>query len=86
MGTKKKRMRAEITITLKKAVRDPQGQSIAKAMTRMGLEGVEQVRQGKHIEIELANNSLDAENKIKEICETLLANPVIENYSIKMSE
>jgi phosphoribosylformylglycinamidine synthase len=79
-------MKAEITIRLKPAVRDPQGQSIANAMKRMGLEGIEQVRQGKHIEIELTDKVQDAENKIKEICEQLLANPVIEDYSIKMSE
>lgn len=79
-------MKAEITIRLKPIVRDPQGQSIAKAIERMGVDSVQQVRQGKLIEMELADDTPNAEEKIKEICEQLLANPVIETYSIKINE
>ncbi len=77
-------MKAEITITLKPAVRDPQGQSIAKAMKRLGFDAVKEVRQGKHIEIEFSDKV--QEEEVKKLCEQLLANPVIENYAIKMSD
>lgn len=80
-------MKAEIIITLKKSVRDPQGEAIAASLGRMGLDDIKQVRQGKHIEIEFGNKTTsEIETEIKLMCEKLLANPVIENYQVKMGK
>ena len=79
-------MKAEIIITLKQAVRDPQGQAIARALSRIGFDAVSSVRQGKHIEIELADqNPEQARNQLQSMCERFLVNSVIENYQIKIS-
>lgn len=80
-------MKAEIIITLKKSVRDPQGEAIAASLTRLGITDIQQVRQGKHIEIEFNNKTFnEIEGEVKLMCEKLLTNPVIENYRVKMSE
>ena len=79
-------MKAEITITLKQPVRDPQGQAIAKALARIGFDAVRSVRQGKHIEIDLANHNIEeAQDQLQSMCERFLVNPVIENYQIKIT-
>jgi phosphoribosylformylglycinamidine synthase PurS subunit len=79
-------MKARVHITLKPAVLDPQGKAIAHALTGLGFDGVQDVRQGKYIEIELTpGDPKQAEAKIKAMCERLLANPVVENYTIEMS-
>jgi len=76
-------MKAEIIITLKEAVRDPQGQAIAKALDRMGFAAISKVRQGKHIEIELNHQDKEqAHHQIQSMCEKFLVNPVIEDYQI----
>ena len=73
-------------ITLKPAVLDPQGKAIAHALSGLGFEGVRDVRQGKYIEIELApGDPKQAEARVKSMCERLLANPIVENYTIEMS-
>jgi phosphoribosylformylglycinamidine synthase subunit PurS len=71
-------MKARITVTLKPGVLDPQGLAIHGALKGLGYDGVESVRQGKIIDIELAD-SADAEARLKEMCERLLANTVIED-------
>ncbi len=78
-------MKARIDITLKTGVLDPQGKAIQHALGALGFGGVEGVRQGKVIELELAETDpAKAEATLKEMCEKLLANTVIENYSIEV--
>jgi phosphoribosylformylglycinamidine synthase PurS subunit len=79
-------VKARVHITLKPAVLDPQGKAIAHALSGLGFEGVRDVRQGKYIEIELApGDPKQAEARVKSMCERLLANPIVENYTIEMS-
>ncbi|MEM7570151.1 MAG: phosphoribosylformylglycinamidine synthase subunit PurS [Pseudomonadota bacterium] len=78
-------MRAIVHVTLKNGVLDPQGRAIAGALADLGFDGVEDVRQGKVIELDLAGEP-DAGSKarVEDMCKKLLANPVIENYSIEI--
>ncbi|TDJ15750.1 MAG: phosphoribosylformylglycinamidine synthase subunit PurS [Deltaproteobacteria bacterium] len=76
-------MRALVHVTLKKDVLDPQGKAIQKASASLGYDAVKSVRQGKIFEIELdAAERQEAEAQLGELCEKLLANPVIEDYTI----
>ncbi len=78
-------MKARVHITLKDGVLDPQGKAIANALGALGFAGVDGVRQGKVIEIDLAEDDRGkAEAVVGEMCEKLLANTVIENYAIEM--
>ncbi|HJS30929.1 MAG TPA: phosphoribosylformylglycinamidine synthase subunit PurS [Alphaproteobacteria bacterium] len=78
-------MKAKVHVTLKSGVLDPQGMAIAHALENLGFSGVGDVRQGKYIEIELAENDrAAAERTVKQMCEKLLANAVIENYAIEL--
>ena len=78
-------MKAKVHVTLKSGVLDPQGKAIAHALENLGFSGVGDVRQGKYIEIELAENDrAAAERTVKQMCEKLLANAVIENYAIEL--
>ena len=78
-------MRAKVHITLKAGVLDPQGKAIGRALAGLGFEGVGEVRQGKVIELELAETDrARAEAELKRMCETLLAKTVIENYAIEL--
>lgn len=78
-------MKARIKITLKDGVLDPQGKAIAHALGALGFEGVDDVRQGKYIEVKLDEKDEDkARAKVEQMCEQLLANTVIENYSFKL--
>ncbi len=78
-------MKARVDITLKTGVLDPQGKAIQHALGSLGFGGVEGVRQGKVIELDLAETDpAKAEATLKEMCEKLLANTVIENYSIEV--
>ncbi|RVU34906.1 phosphoribosylformylglycinamidine synthase subunit PurS [Hwanghaeella grinnelliae] len=79
-------MKATVTITLKSGVLDPQGKAIEHALGALGFQGVNDVRQGKVIEIDLdAADPTTAEALVKDMCGKLLANPVIEDYSIEIS-
>jgi phosphoribosylformylglycinamidine synthase len=74
-------MKARIHITLKNGVLDPQGRAIANALHTMGFPQVEDVRQGKYIEVEVKETDRKkAEAAIEKMCAALLANTVIENY------
>lgn len=76
-------IKARVTITLKNGVLDPQGKAIEGALGSLGFEGVGQVLQGKVFDLELAtSDKAKAEADLKAMCEKLLANTVIENYSI----
>lgn len=78
-------MKAKITITLKNGVLDPQGKAIESALAGLGFEGVSGVRQGKEIELDLAETDENAARaKAEEMCQKLLANPVMENYAIEI--
>lgn len=78
-------MKARIHITLKKGVLDPQGKAIANALSHMGFDGVEEVRQGKYIEIDLAGGDAgQARARLDAMCAQLLANTVIENYTVEL--
>lgn len=73
-------MKAIVHITLKKGVLDPQGKAIGHALHGMGFDDVGDVRQGKFIELDVAEGTDEA--RVKDMCEKLLANPVIEDYDI----
>jgi phosphoribosylformylglycinamidine synthase subunit PurS len=76
-------VKARVHVTFKPGVLDPQGKAIANALHGMGFTGVGEVRQGKYIEIELAEgDKAEAKSAVEAMCRQLLANPVIENYTV----
>ncbi len=75
-------MRATVTVMLKEGVLDPQGAAVRHALGSLGFDGVEAVRQGKVIELDLAEGATKAQ--VTEMCEKLLANTVIESYRVEM--
>lgn len=76
---------ARVDVMLKPGISDPQGQTIEKALPVLGYEGVSDVRVGKRIELEVDAASPDeARTKVQEMCERLLANPVIESYEVSI--
>ena len=78
-------MLARIHITLKNGVLDPQGKAIEHALSGLGFAGVEDVRQGKYLELRLADQERSAaEQTLRDMCEKLLANTVIESYAIEL--
>ena len=78
-------MKARITITLKQGVLDPQGKAIAGALHALGFGAVGTVRQGKYIEVEVAESDPEkARAEVERMCEQLLANTIIENYAYEL--
>ena len=78
-------MKARIEITLKTGVLDPQGKAIEGALAGLGFGGVDEVRQGKLIEVTLTEtDEQSARQQVEKMCEDLLANTVIENYSYEL--
>lgn len=78
-------MKAKIHVTLKNGVLDPQGKAIEHALGNMGFGGVDAARQGKYIELDLQETDKDAAmTSVTAMCEKLIANTVIENYSIEL--
>jgi phosphoribosylformylglycinamidine synthase len=78
-------MKARVTVTLKSGVLDPQGKAIEGALTSLGIRGVLGVRQGKVFDIELAGDEpAEAEATLRQACERLLANTVIENFRVEL--
>jgi len=76
-------MKARIHITLRSGVLDPQGKAVRNALGALGFDGVEKVRQGKYMEVDLQEtDEAKARSSIEAMCEKLLANTVIEDYSI----
>ncbi|WP_417247652.1 phosphoribosylformylglycinamidine synthase subunit PurS [Celeribacter sp.] len=75
-------MKARVTVMLKTGVLDPQGAAIQHALGALNFDGVNDVRQGKVIELDLADGT--SEETIKDMCEKLLANTVIESYEIDL--
>lgn len=79
-------MKARIKVTLKPGVLDPQGKAIQNALGALGFGGVNDVRQGKYIEVDVAGMSEDeARSQVERMCRDLLANTVIENYSFELT-
>ncbi|MFK8251307.1 phosphoribosylformylglycinamidine synthase subunit PurS [Ancylobacter terrae] len=78
-------MKARVLVTLKSAVLDPQGKAIEGALRSLGVPGIASVRQGKVFDVEVeASDPEKAETALKDACEKLLANTVIESYRIEM--
>jgi phosphoribosylformylglycinamidine synthase PurS subunit len=76
-------IKARVTVTLKSGVLDPQGKAIEGALGTIGFDGVHSVRQGKVFDVEIEGaDKAKAEANLKAMCEKLLANTVIENYSV----
>jgi phosphoribosylformylglycinamidine synthase subunit PurS len=71
-------VRARVLIRPKEGILDPQGQAIERALPALGFEGVSEVRVGRLVELELEDPA-----RLDEMCETLLANPLIEDYAIE---
>ena len=79
-------MKARVTVTLKSGVLDPQGKAIEGALKSLGVDGVASVRQGKVFDVELDTaDTTKAEAALKQACERLLANTVIENYRVEIA-
>ena len=77
-------MKFAVTITLKKDVLDPQGKVVGQTLKNIGIENLKSIRQGKFFEIDLdESDSNKVEMKVKEMCEKLLANQIIEDFQIK---
>jgi phosphoribosylformylglycinamidine synthase subunit PurS len=79
-------MKARVHVMLKDGVLDPQGEAVRHALGTLGFQGVNGVRQGKVIELDLmATDRAAAETEVKAMCEKLLANTVIEKYSVEIA-
>jgi phosphoribosylformylglycinamidine synthase len=80
-------MRARVHVRLKDGVLDPQGAAIGRALAQLGFAGVGEVRQGKMIELQLDDaDRAEAEARVRAMCERLLANPVIETYTVTIEQ
>ena len=80
-------MKAIIHVTLKDGVLDPQGRAIQHALNGLGFDGIEDVRQGKLIELTLSETDPTiARTQVTNMCDSLLSNTVIENYTIEIAE
>ena len=80
-------MKFTVTVTLKKDVLDPQGKVVGQTLKNMGIINLNQVRQGKFFEIEMdEKDSVKAEGQVKQMCEKLLVNQIIEDFKINKTE
>jgi len=76
-------LKFSVTVTLKKDVLDPQGTVVKNTLNNLGMDDLKNIRQGKFFEIEInEKNEIKAANQIKDMCEKLLANTIIEDYKI----
>ena len=81
-----KTFNVKVNVTLKKSVLDPQGQTVLEALHSMGYKGTESLRVGKYFEVTInADDENAAKNQIKEMCEKLLVNTVVEQYEIHLN-
>lgn len=80
-------MKAVVNVYLKNGVLDPQGKAAHHALDSLGFDGIEDVRIGKQIILKLtSDNESDAKSEVEKMCETLLANTVIEDYTIEITK
>ena len=78
-------MKAKIYVTLKEGILDPQGQAIQHSIEALGYDGFENIRVGKYLEMKISDRSIEsAQRDLKEVCEKLLANTVIEEYRFEI--
>lgn len=85
--TPQTRFRAQIYVTLRPSVLDPAGTAVQSGLQHMGYDGVDQVRIGKYVEMTLtAADEATAMQQLDRMCDQLLANPVIENYRIELTD
>ncbi len=78
---------AKVYVTLKPVVNDPQGRTIMGGLKELGFDSVTEVRAGKYLEIKVAESEMKrAEARVKEMCDKLLANPVIEEYRFELEK
>lgn len=78
---------AKVYVTLKPSVNDPQGLTIKGGLHTLGFQSVESVRAGKYMEIKVSEgNRAKAETQVKQMCQKLLANPIIEDFRFEMEE
>ena len=75
-------MKFSVTVTLKKDVLDPQGKVVQNTLINMGMNNLQNLRQGKHFEIDINENDQTIAEKIDEMCKKLLVNLIIEDYKI----
>jgi len=78
--------KATVYVRLKDGVLDPQGVTIQRAISNMGYDMVSAVRSGRFFELEIDADDGDVDARIEEICSTLLANPVVENYQVEFEK
>lgn len=79
--------KAEINVTLKKSVLDPQGQTVLHALSSLGYQDAKDLRIGKYFQLIVdEKDRAKAESRIREMCDKVLINPVIEEYNLKISE
>lgn len=80
-------LRAIVTVMLKKGIFDPQGRAVHNGLESIGFEGVKQVRVGKQLEIDLnLTDRAEAKKMVDEMCDKMLANPVVESFSYEITE
>lgn len=80
-------MKANVYVTLKPGVFDPQGKAVGQTLGKLGYEGIRGVRIGKYVEIEMEDEDLEcAKSKVVAMCDELIANSVIENYRVEIDE
>jgi len=78
--------KAKVNVTLKKSVLDPQGKTVMHTLSTLGFNDVKDIRVGKYFEVNLeAKDNADAEKKLKSICDKVLINPVIEDYTYEFA-
>ncbi|WP_100403664.1 MULTISPECIES: phosphoribosylformylglycinamidine synthase subunit PurS [unclassified Bacillus (in: firmicutes)] len=78
--------KVKVYVTLRESVLDPQGKAVQQSLTSLGYQGVEDVRIGKYMELTIDGSNPDVEGTVKEVCEKLLSNPVIEDYRYEIEE
>ncbi|MCP3762323.1 phosphoribosylformylglycinamidine synthase subunit PurS [Domibacillus sp. A3M-37] len=78
--------KVKVYVTLRESVLDPQGKAVQQSLSSLGYQGVEDVRIGKYMELQFDDSVTDVEGTVKEVCEKLLSNPVIEDYRYEIEE
>ena len=80
-------LEAKISVTLKKTVADPQGQTVKHALDSLGYTDVEEVRIGKLVTVRMNTSDREiAKNRLNEMCKALISNPIIEDYSFELKD
>ena len=78
--------KAVVTVTIKKSILDPQGRAVAATLARLGHKNIENLRVGKHIELTLSGERAAVEAQLKDVAESVLSNPVMEDVVVSLTE